>query len=436
MAIAASSAAATVAQAREASPWRARATLAAAGWLTLAQLSLGASTFFVATLRARHLTLDEFGTFALASTLVAFLSVIADFGLSAMMVRDLARHGTDAKRYLAGSMTLAAALGAAAACGLIAAGAAFVQGTELIALCAVLSISVLSLALSIGPAAYLRVTGRTHIEAASRAVAGVVLIALTVVAVVLHAGVAAYAWAFAASAVVGLAVQMAALLSMAGRIVPRIDRELSTRLLLDSAPIGFARLCTGVYYYADSLILAGFGQSTALARYNASYTFVFACSLLITAIRTAFMPAQSRAFAGQGELEPVLRAYLRLSLLFAVPLLIVGPLASGTLLQIVYGASFVPATGALRLLMMTAGVMFLSSYFGSNLLLSGRQRTYLGGTAGGAVVNIALNIILIPAYSLVGAAAATLVAESAICLFFARENARIRSIPTAARARR
>ena len=244
------------------------------------------------------------------------------------------------------------------------------------------------------------------------------------VAIALHGGIVTFAWALVAATAIGLVPPIAITLRTAGLVLPHVDRRRWRRLLADSAPLGAAMLCTAVYYYADSLMLGAFGQRVALARYNAAYVFVMAVVLIISAVRNAFVPAQSRAFAGETATSPVLSAYFRVTAALALPMLIVAPVAAPLVLHIAYGESYVAAAPALRILFMTTGVMFLSSYFGSNLLVSGRQRVYLVATAVGAAVNVALNIALIPMYSIVGASIATLAAESAVCAFLAYQNRR------------
>jgi O-antigen/teichoic acid export membrane protein len=110
--------------------------------------------------------------------------------------------------------------------------------------------------------------------------------------------------------------------------------------------------------------------------------------------------------------------------MLALPISAGGALLARPFLQVVYGADYEPATTALRLLFLMSGVMFFSSYFGSELLAGQRQRTYLVGVGAGAVLNVALNLLLIPKFSLNGAAAATLASESVVCLFMCWQTRR------------
>ncbi len=404
-----------------ASQWRLRGTLVSAGWLTIAQIAAGSAAFVVSMMRARSLTLEQFGVYALAATLVALFSILADLGLSVMMVRDLARDGLNMRRYLSAALFLTVALASVAGLAVITIGA-ILGGGDLVVLCAVLALNMVLVGAGMTPIAYLRATGRAWGDAASRLVSGFILVVLSLLVIVLHGGVMAFAWAVVAGTTTGLLPPLVVMLRGAGLCAPRIDLPHWRALVADSAPLGAAMLCTAVYYYADGIMLGAFGQRVALARYNASYVFVMAAVLIIGAVRNAFVPAQSRAFAGETPVAPVLAAYFRVSAALALPMFIVAPVAAPLALRIAYGESYVAAAPALRILFITTGVMFFSSYFGSNLFVSGRQRFYLVATGVGAAVNVALNIALIPLYSIVGASIATLAAECAVCALLAYEN--------------
>ena len=145
-----------------------------------------------------------------------------------------------------------------------------------------------------------------------------------------------------------------------------------------------------------------------------------AVALLIAALRTGFMPPQARGHAGQAPLGPVLRAYFRITAAMGLGLIVLAPVLAGPLLRVSYGVRYEAAAPALRLLLVSSGVMCFSSYFGSNLLVAGRQGQYLRATIAGAVLNVTLNLVAIPAFGLTGAAAVTLLSELLVCVLVAR----------------
>ena len=69
---------------------------------------------------------------------------------------------------------------------------------------------------------------------------------------------------------------------------------------------------------------------------------------------------------------------------------------------------------SLQILIFVAGLNFLYNPYGSALVVVGQQKKHLLGTAVAALINIVLNIILIPRFSLYGAAIATLISYTVL----------------------
>ena len=155
------------------------------------------------------------------------------------------------------------------------------------------------------------------------------------------------------------------------------DLAQAKTLLNDAWPIGLSMAAISVYYYFDRILMAEHGQIEAVGWYSAAYAPIMWVTAFIGVIRTAFLPAHSRALAEDSDARPFLRFYGHVSLLLGVPVALVGIFLAGDALRIVYGADYVAGTFAFQVLCLTAGLMFLSSMYGSQLPLLGRQRLLL-----------------------------------------------------------
>jgi O-antigen/teichoic acid export membrane protein len=100
------------------------------------------------------------------------------------------------------------------------------------------------------------------------------------------------------------------------------------------------------------------------------------------------------------------------------PLIIGGIILAPEIITFVYGESFVPSILVFQILILTTAPIFLSSPLGNALIISNQQKKTFLITLSGAAINIILNIILIPKFSLYGAAAATLITYMFIMFLF------------------
>lgn len=111
----------------------------------------------------------------------------------------------------------------------------------------------------------------------------------------------------------------------------------------------------------------------------------------------------------EGKLNAVQAAVIRgsrLSALFAFPVSVFFLVAGGLFLEIVFGADYLPAWPAMALLV---GAQFVNCAFGSNTVLlnmSGNERENTKAFAVALAINVALSFALAPRFGATGAAAA------------------------------
>jgi len=95
----------------------------------------------------------------------------------------------------------------------------------------------------------------------------------------------------------------------------------------------------------------------------------------------------------------------------AMPLAVGGSLVAGGLLLLVFGPRFVTAATALVILLWTIPVAFFRNVPQTALIAAGRQEWVFRFTLVSAVLNLALNLAVIPRWGMLGAALATLGTE-------------------------
>ena len=94
---------------------------------------------------------------------------------------------------------------------------------------------------------------------------------------------------------------------------------------------------------------------------------------------------------------------------------------AGPIIRLIGGTEYLEAVGAFRILVLSILPIGLSNILGGGALLAaGKERRLLAAEITGAVVNFAANLVLIPLYSMKGAAATTVVAEIVVWLMCLR----------------
>ncbi|WFN34981.1 flippase [Methanogenium sp. S4BF] len=166
-----------------------------------------------------------------------------------------------------------------------------------------------------------------------------------------------------------------------------------------------------IFSYADTILIGHFLTPADVGIYRIAFQFTAAATFTTFALRTTLYPKISRWHA-EGSLNlitPTLARSFTYSLILAVPVAVGGWILGDRLLYFFYGAGFAEGATVLAILLLVQIVnvfMFLQTMC-LNAINRPRQSFYATGTA--AVVNIALDLALIPLIGIEGAAIATLV---------------------------
>ncbi|MFT4526018.1 MAG: O-antigen/teichoic acid export membrane protein [Bacteroidia bacterium] len=178
--------------------------------------------------------------------------------------------------------------------------------------------------------------------------------------------------------------------------------------------------------WTDTLILTYFRSSEEVAVYNVALKFAAVSKLVLIAINSIAAPKFAE-FYGSGDNEglgKMVRQSTKLIFWASIPLLVVF-IAFPTFFLGLYGEEYL--VGALSLSIL-AGAQFFSAISGSvgNLLqMTGRQKVYRNIILVSTIFNISLNIVLIPAYGIVGAAITgfiTIIARNTFSIIYIYRN--------------
>ena len=137
--------------------------------------------------------------------------------------------------------------------------------------------------------------------------------------------------------------------------------------------------------------------------------------LSLSSALTAVMIPRIAYFFEKNDKENVyglLRKSLNISLLVAIPVAIYILIYTKDVLLFVAGKEYIDAVGSLRVLIICIIPLVITNLCGNQILIpSGNEKRYTQSVTVGLVIDIVLNILLIPTNGAVGAALGTLAAE-------------------------
>jgi O-antigen/teichoic acid export membrane protein len=186
------------------------------------------------------------------------------------------------------------------------------------------------------------------------------------------------------------------------------------RDLTDGLSFSFSSSSISIYNDIDKTLLASTGQLYAAGIYAAAYRIIDVASIPIYAAYTAASPH----FFREGE-RSIVHAYALANRLLkrTVPYGIIIALAlfaASPLLPYIFGSSFRDSIEAMRWLCLLPLIRGLHYAWGTTITGSASQWFRTAAQAGAAILNLLLDIVLIPRWSWRGAAIASLLTDGAL----------------------
>jgi len=190
---------------------------------------------------------------------------------------------------------------------------------------------------------------------------------------------------------------------------PRFDREIIKKLLVLAAPFALAGIFTKIYSSADAVLLSKMAGNSAVGIYGSASKLTLALQFIPAAFGASIFPAFSNYYQNsRDQLAKTFEKSWRYLLALALPISAGCIALAPEIIQLIYGAKFSASAAPLQILMGSLGLIFL--FYPLGALLNGCDRQNLNTVNLGLamLVNILLNLLLIPVYSYLGASWAVL----------------------------
>lgn len=417
-------------------PRTSRSLLTGAGALVVGRYGVAAFGWLGSILMVRYLTDSEWGELSFVLSLLSIVGFISDLKLSRVVLAEVLADEEGAGEVVGSYVGLRGAIGLVA----YAIALAWVTIGDysghvvLTTAIAGLNLVILSAGWGIGLLFQARLWLRSIAWGIFLGQAA--QFAVTVAIILLgRSSVAAFAWATVLNSVV-----FVVFLLVAGRhggpLRLRVEPVKWGLWLKEAAPLALGSALDTIYFRLDIVMLSILGSFAAVGVYSVGYKF----SDLIGAIPSAVItPAAALLIAHWGKDDEAFHRTVRQAyLILCVAAVGAGVgffMAADRLVPLLYTQRFDSATTSARLLVVGQAIHFFTALWFIVLVAADRRRLYPITMLLGVVLNVGLNLFLIPRYSYNGAGWATVVTETVVSVVLLSGALRVdgvRPLPIAA----
>ena len=201
-------------------------------------------------------------------------------------------------------------------------------------------------------------------------------------------------------------------------------------VISQSWPFGLAGLFHLIYFQSDIILIQYFIGVEAAGIYNVAFIIMVAVLLFPGIIYQKFLLPKMHRWA-RHDMTLFYKVYrsgnLLMLILGVLAMLMVWLLASFIILE-VFGKNYQDSVDLINILALSIPALFVASSVGATLVTQEHMRTKVKLMGVVAIVNIVLNLILIPSYGAEGAAVATVVSNFILLFLYYVASKRVFSV--------
>ncbi|HEV2981918.1 MAG TPA: flippase [Solirubrobacteraceae bacterium] len=379
-----------------------------AGFRAAADVGSKLATAALYVFIGRKLGATQFGIFSFALSFVTLVTALGYFGQDIVLAREVSKDRSQLEKYYSNAM-LARSLFSVPPLLIVA----------LILWAGGMSEHTLIVVLLLGlgftgdymvqvPFAVFQAYERAEFIAAVLIAQRWITTAVAITALYLHVGLIGVTAIYCAGSAFAAALGTV----MMYRYIARPRLHINFRGALDvtreAFPIGIAFVALAILFRIDMTMLAIFKPASEVGQYNAAYKLLETTAFFSWAVNVAVLPSLARLTPySTPTVGFVFQRGLKLLLAITLPVAVGAIVLADPLVQLVWGSEFHKAGKALALLAPTIPLFAIASLSAQLFFAQGRRPTVAIVYAVVAVENIVVNLILIPRFSLLGAAAGT-----------------------------
>ena len=378
--------------------------------------------FFTTMYMARYLGAEKFGILSLALSITTIFGIITDMGLSTLLIREVARDTSLTGKYISNVLVMKIFL-SVLMMGLT------VLTVTLIGYSATVSIVIYLIAVSTIIWSFVtflnavfQANEKMEHVSLTTILNSILLLSATVIGIHYNMDLFYFAAIYIISYILVFVYIVSAYLCTFPRFPIKIDFSFSRSIIKEAWPFGITSLSSTLYTYIDSIMLSVLQGNEVVGWYSAAYRLMLVVLFIPNATNMAVFPVMSKFYtSSKDSLKLMYERYFKYMIVLGIPIGLGTTILAGRIISLIFGNGYTQSIAALQILIWTMVFTFAGASFVQLLQSVNKQMviTKISGIC--VVINIVLNIALIPKYSYIGASFATLLTEIVLVgyIFFA-----------------
>jgi len=194
-------------------------------------------------------------------------------------------------------------------------------------------------------------------------------------------------------------------------------KETFVGLVKKGSRIGIGTIFGMISARSDVLLLGGMRTSTEVGFYGAAHRVESGIIQGASALAIALFPGLTKAIKEKKKTLGT-QAFVLFPILIAAGSVVLALFAAEWIIELLYGNEFGPSVAVLKVLLYTSALASAHEFLSKYLVASDQEKVLPYAKGGAAILNVSVNLVLIPLWGALGAAVATLFSELFAVGFF------------------
>ncbi|NMO09461.1 flippase [Methanobacterium subterraneum] len=368
--------------------------------------------FFVNMYTARYLGVEGFGNLSLAFALSGIFVVFMDLGLSTLLVREVARDKSLSNKYL-GSITVIKLILSLISFGIIILLVNLIHYPEEISTVIYLIIvstiigSFTSLFYSLFQA-----YEKMEYQSIGTILNSILLLSFIIFIIDTDGNIITFAQVYILVNLISLVYCFVVIKRNFMPLKLEIDFNFWKTVIITALPLSLSLIFSVIGFRIDSVLLSTINGNLAVGYYTAPYRLIEVLIFVPSVFSSAIYPVMSNFYVSSRQtLENSYEKSIKYMIIISLPIAVGVTLLADKIIILVYGYGFIPSILTLQILIWVVPLIFLTYIYGTFLVSINKQNMSLKITFIAMIINIVLNLLLLPSFSYLAASLITVITE-------------------------
>lgn len=192
----------------------------------------------------------------------------------------------------------------------------------------------------------------------------------------------------------------------------KLDWNFWKPVIIQALPLSIAVIFSTILFKLDTILLSIMKGTLVVGWYNVAYNILQALMFIPSAFTASVFPLLSIFHISSKEsLEGTYQKSFKYLSILGIPIAVLITLLADKIILIIYPEEFIPSIIALKILVWVVPFTFMTIAFGTILTAINKQNLLMKVVFIILILNLILNLILIPQFSYIGSAVVTVISE-------------------------